>query len=118
MAERLRPGGRFVLECFVPELDRFDRGQRVSATSVDLDEVRLDITCHQRAAQRVDTQHVVISSSGVRLVPISLRYAWPSEMDLMACLAGLRLLHRWAGWSGEPLRDDSNAHISVYEKPT
>ena len=116
VARRLEPGGCFVLECFVPDLTRFDRGQRVSAISIELDQVRLDVARHRRAEQRVDNQHLVITGDGVRLVPVALRYAWPSELDLMARLAGLRLRHRWGGWGGEPLGDDSNLHVSVYEK--
>lgn len=117
VARRLEPGGSFVLECFVPDLTRFDRGQRVSATTVELNQVRLDVSRHRRAQQRVDSQHVVITESGTRLVPVALRYAWPSELDLMARLVGLRLRHRWSSWSAEPFGDESNRHISVYEKP-
>jgi len=117
VARRLEEGGCFVLESFVPDLTRFDRGQRVSATRVELDEVRLDVSRHRRATQRVDSQHVVITGAGTRLVPVALRYAWPSELDLMARLAGLRLRHRWGGWDAEPFDDDSARHISVYEKP-
>lgn len=117
VARRLEPGGCFVLECFVPDLTRYDRGQRVSATNVELDQVRLDVSRHRRAEQRVDAQHILITGAGIRLVPVALRYAWPSELDLMARLAGLRLRHRWSDWSGQPLHDESDLHISVYEKP-
>ena len=72
---------------------------------------------HRPVEQRVDAQHVVITGDGVRLVPVALRYAWPSELDLMARLAGLRLRHRWGGWNREPFDDDSQKHVSVYEKP-
>jgi len=117
VARRLEPGGSFVLECFVPDVIRFDRGQRVSATTVEINQVRLDVSRHRRAQQRVDTQHVVITEDGTRLVPVALRYAWPSELDLMARLAGLRIRDRWSSWSAEPFGDESNRHISVYEKP-
>jgi hypothetical protein len=79
--------------------------------------VRLDVSRHRPVEQRVDAQHVVISGAGVRLVPVALRYAWPSELDLMARLAGLRLRNRWGGWDREPFDDDSQRHVSVYEKP-
>jgi hypothetical protein len=59
----------------------------------------------------------MLSPTGVRLVPVVLRYAWPSELDLMARLAGLRLRERWGGWNREPFDDDSAKHVSVYEKP-
>jgi SAM-dependent methyltransferase len=117
VARRLEPGGRFLLEGFVPDLGRFDRGQRVHAVELDIDRVRLDVSRHRLMEQRVDSQHVMISGDGVRLVPVALRYAWPSELDLMARLAGLRLRDRWGGWHHEAFDDDSPKHVSVYEKP-
>jgi SAM-dependent methyltransferase len=118
VARRLEPGGRFALEGFIPDVARFDRGQRVHVMNVDVDRVRLDVSRHRPVEQRVDAQHVVISGAGVRLVPVALRYAWPSELDLMARLAGLQLQHRWGGWNREQFDDDSQRHVSVYEKTT
>jgi SAM-dependent methyltransferase len=117
VARRLEPGGCFALEGFVPDVARFDRGQRVHVMDLDLDRVRLDVSLHRPIEQRVDAQHVVITGDGVRLVPVALRYAWPSELDLMARLAGLRLRDRWGGWNREPFDHDSRRHVSVYEKP-
>lgn len=117
VARRLAPGGCFVLEGFVPDMTRFDHGQRVTAMTVDLDEVRLDASRHRQSEQRVDAQQIRITSHGLRLVPVALRYAWPSELDLMARLAGLRLRHRWGGWDSEPFDDTSESHVSIYEKP-
>jgi SAM-dependent methyltransferase len=117
VAARLAPSGRFVLECFVPDLKRFERGQSISVTGVELDRLRLDASRHHQTEQRVDAQQVVITHEGVRMLPVALRYAWPSELDLMARLAGLRLGHRWGGWGREPFGDDSGIHVSVYEKP-
>jgi hypothetical protein len=57
---------------------------------------------------------VSLTSEGVRLYPIVTRYAWPSELDLMARIAGLRLHDRWAGWNREPFTAASGRHISVY----
>jgi SAM-dependent methyltransferase len=62
-----------------------------------------------------DFQHVVLAEGGVRLHPGAIRYAWPSELDLMARLAGLRLRERWGGWRREPFGADSPLHVSVYE---
>jgi hypothetical protein len=50
----------------------------------------------------------------VRLNPVVQRYAWPSELDLMARIAGLRLKERWGGWNREPFNSSSTAHVSVY----
>jgi hypothetical protein len=55
-----------------------------------------------------------LSSRGARIYPVVLRYAWPSEIDLMARIAGLRLKHRWAGWQREPFTATSTSHVSVY----
>ena len=117
VARHLTPGGAFVIEAFVPDLSRFDRGQRVQATEIGLDEVRLDVSLHDAEAQVVESQHMVIREDGVRLIPIRARYAWPSELDLMAELAGLRFRERWGGWGREPFAGSSQNHISVWESP-
>jgi len=116
VAARLEPGGAFVLEGFVPDLARFDRGQRVSAIEVELDVVRTDASRHDPVTQRVTSQHLVLTADGVRLYPVSLRYAWPTELDLMARLAGLELAERWGGWRKEPFTADSERHVSVYRR--
>lgn len=59
----------------------------------------------------------MITETGVRLFPVSLRYAWPAELDLMARLAGLRLRERWGGWHKERFGPDSGGHVSVYARP-
>jgi hypothetical protein len=116
VARHLDDTGVFVLEAFVPDVTRFDRNQRVSVEDIALDEIQLDVAKHDPVSQRVDAQHVFLTSGGVRLYPIHIRYAWPSELDLMARLAGLRLRHRWAGWRGEPFDARSEGHVSVYER--
>ncbi len=115
VAERLAPGGAFVLECFVPDLSRFGRaGQAVQARGVEADRADLEVSRHEPVSQRVNSQLVTICETGVVLRPVVLRYAWPAELDLMARLAGLHLRDRWAGWSGEPFSADSRMHVSVY----
>ena len=113
-AAHLADGGRFVVEAFVPDLGRFDRGQRVSVTSVDIDRITIDASRHDAVNQRVDSQHVFVTDEGNRLYPVSLRYAFPSELDLMARLAGLELQERWGGWNEEPFTDANRDHVSVY----
>ena len=115
VASHLEPGGAFVIEAFVPDPTMYSAGQRVAATSVDLDEVRLDAGRHDPSEQRVDATHVVIRDGDVRLYPVRMRYAWPSELDLMAELAGLRLRHRWAHWNRAPFEASSTKHVTVYE---
>lgn len=117
VARRLTPGGVFVVEAFVPDPTLYDRGDRVEAFDVQTDRVRVDVARHDAAAQTVIGQHVVVTERGVRLYPFSLRYIWPSEMDLMARLAGLRPRERYGGWHHEPFTAASVFHVSVYERP-
>lgn len=115
VARHLSPDGVFVMEAFVPDPTRFDRGQRVSAIRVEPDLVALEITKHDGVAQRSFSQHVVIRESGIRLYPVAIRYAFVDEIDVMARLAGLRLCERWADWDRSPFSSGSAKHISVYE---
>ncbi|MDT0444024.1 class I SAM-dependent DNA methyltransferase [Streptomyces johnsoniae] len=116
VAQRLLPGGRFVLECPMPDVARYDRDQRVEAHHVGLDQVRLTAVRHDPVAQRFEGHHVLITNGGIRLAPAFMRYAWPSELDLMARLAGLECRGRWGGWRREPFRGQGN-YVTVYEKP-
>ncbi len=113
-AEHLQDDGVFVLETFFPDLARFDRGQRTQTNLVEVGRVMLDVSTHDRVAQRVDSQHVVVTEEGAKLYPVSIRYAFPSELDLMAQLAGLELRNRWGGWRREPFTETSPRHVSVY----
>jgi hypothetical protein len=83
-----------------------------------VDEVHLEASLHDPVEQRVRSQHVVLDERGIRFYPVQIRYAWPSELDLMARLAGLRLAERWSGWRGEPFTAASTSHVSVYRKPS
>jgi SAM-dependent methyltransferase len=115
VARHLLPGGAFVMEAFVPDVSRFDRGQRVSAISVQPDEVLLETTKHDPIAQSSQSQHIVIREDGIRLFPVRIRFAFVAELDLMAQLAGLRLRERWADWDRSPFASGSPKHISVWE---
>jgi SAM-dependent methyltransferase len=114
VAAHLADGGRFVVEAFVPDPGRWDRGQRTSTTAIEMDRLDIDASRHDAVNQRVDSQHVRVTPGATRMYPVSLRYAYPSELDLMARLAGLELVDRWGGWSGEPFTDASRGHVSVY----
>lgn len=115
VAARLSDGGCFVIEAFVPNLNRFTGDQVNWATKVTSDVVELDVGRHDPVTQRVVSQKVVITDGNVRLYPVQIRYVWPAELDLMAQLAGLRLRERWSGWRREPFTAESSKHISVYE---
>jgi len=115
VAAHLDEEGSFVVEAFVPTfLTRLRDDQYVDAEAIGVDEVRLDVGRHDPVTQRLDESHVWLTREGVRLFPIVTRYAWPSELDLMARIAGLRLRERWGGWSREPFDSVSSTHVSVY----
>jgi SAM-dependent methyltransferase len=115
-AAHLVDDGLFVVEAFFPDLARFDRGQRAHVYRVDTERVMFDASRHDPIAQRVDSQHVVLTAEGTELYPVSVRYAFPSELDLMARLAGLELRDRWGSWGREPFTDQSGRHVSVYAR--
>jgi len=115
VAAHLVTGGCFVIEAFVPDMNRFDGEQTTRATKVTTEHVELDVTQHVRVEQRVIGQKVVMTDGQVRLYPIQIRYAWPAELDLMAKLAGLSLRERWGDWQRAPFTSESGKHISLYE---
>jgi len=115
VATHLTAEGSFVVEAFVPSfLYRLRDDQYVDAEAIKVSEVSLDVGRHDAATQRLEETHVVLSNAGVRLYPIVSRYSWPSELDLMARIAGLRLKNRWGGWNQEPFDTNSSWHVSVY----
>jgi SAM-dependent methyltransferase len=116
VADQLAPEGHFLIEAFVPDPCRFEDGQTVRAIHVGEHEVRLEAARHNKIDQQVISQQVLLSEDGLRLVPVKVRYAWPSELDLMARLAGLRLKHRWASWDRGRFTEESGTHISVYAR--
>jgi SAM-dependent methyltransferase len=116
VAAHLADDGVFAVEGFVPDVNRFDRGQRIGAIKVGLDEVQLETTRYDPVAQRATTQHVFLSPRGIELTPVVIRFAWPSELDLMARVAGLRLRERWGGWDGRPFTAESGHQVSIYER--
>lgn len=115
VAAHLGPGGVFLIEAFVPDPGRFSRGQSLGLTRVEANQVELDVARHDPLTQRIHSQHLIFTDSGTRLFPVQLRYAWPSELDLMARLAGLRLRERWGDWAGAPFTAASTGHISLYQ---
>jgi SAM-dependent methyltransferase len=117
VAARLSPGGVFVLEAFVPDPAQFTAGHGLRVLHSEAGRVGLKVSQHDPVGQKIKSQHVVITQEGARLFPVEVRYAWPSELDLMARLAGLRLRRRWAGWRREEFGAQSEKHVSVYERP-
>jgi SAM-dependent methyltransferase len=114
-AAHLEPGGRFVVEAGIPQLRKLPPGERVRGFAAEdgywgLDE--FDVV-----EQRQVSHHLHATEDGIRHKWVPFRYVWPSELDLMARLAGLRLSDRWADWHGAPLTAESRSHVSVWEKP-
>jgi SAM-dependent methyltransferase len=117
VSRHLSDGGVFVMQAFVPDVSRFDsHQQRVSVETVGVDEVTLETSSHDPVAQRTDSQHVVLRKDGIRMYPVRIRYAYVSELDLMARIAGLHLKERWAGWHREPFPSPTWTHVSVWER--
>jgi SAM-dependent methyltransferase len=114
VARVLAPDGVFVIECFVPMVVLFQQGVEVS--SVTEEWASMTLTSHDPVAQRIFTQRVTfLDGDRVRMFPVAMRYCWPSELDLMAELAGLRCRERYADWKRTPFGSNSGRHVSVYE---
>ena len=115
VADHLTDDGSFVVEGYTPSsYHRLRNDQHVDAKSILVDEVHLSVLTHDMSTQMIEQSHVFLSSAEVRLVPIVQRYAWPSELDLMARIAGLCLKERWSGWNREPFTSTSGNCVSVY----
>lgn len=115
VAAHLTHGGCFVVEAYVPSFfHRLRNAQHVAAEWVEVDQVCLDVLRHDPARQMIEENHVRLSRSGIAFGPVVQRYAWPSELDLMARLAGLRLRQRWSDWAKGPFSAKSEMHVSVY----
>ncbi|MBG6886127.1 MULTISPECIES: class I SAM-dependent DNA methyltransferase [Pseudomonas aeruginosa group] len=112
----LKPGGRLVIEAFNPDLSRYGKDQPVYVGGLERNEVLLEASRLEPIAQRISCRFIRLDGQGTQVIPVELRYAWPAELDLMARLAGLRRVHRWAGWDRSPFVAGAFKHISVFEK--
>jgi len=115
VAAHLEPGGCFLIEVGVPELRRLPPGETLRAFYVS--ETRWGLDEYDVAAQGLTSHHFEIVDGRLRRLSVPFRYVWPSELDLMAQLAGMRLRERWSGWQREPYTSESTKHVSVWEKP-
>lgn len=114
VAQRLSPGGSFVIEAAVPDVDR-PAGDTVSVRSLEVDRVVLSIDVHDPASRVVEGQFVEFTEGGgIRLRPWKIRYCTTAELDDMAHLAGLEIDERWENMGGDPFTSDSTSHVSVY----
>ena len=115
VAAHLEPGGVFVIEVGVPELQRLSPGETFLV--FHMSENRWGIDEYDVATQGLISHHFWIGEGELARFSMPFRYVWPAELDLMAQLAGLRLRERWGGWRGEPFTAESTKHVSVWEKP-
>lgn len=120
VAEHLEPGGCFIIDCFVPDVKRFDKfNTRMGVSSIgSVDEHAYEMTVYDPVRQYLSTHYVKRLEDGETVVlPIEIRFAWPSEIDLMARLAGLELEDRFGWYDLRPFNEGSSSHMSIYRKP-
>jgi SAM-dependent methyltransferase len=116
VAAHLEPGGCFVIEVGVPGLRRLPPGETVHVFSFE-GPTKFGFDEFDVARQGLISHHYGIVDGKLEGWSIPFRYAWPSELDLMARLAGMTLRERWSGWNREPFTSESTKHVSVWEKP-
>jgi SAM-dependent methyltransferase len=115
VAAHLEPGGCFVIEVGVPGLRHLPPGETLHAFHVS--ETRWGIDEYDIRTQGLTSHHFEVVDGKLERFSAPFRYVWPSELDLMAQLAGLTLRERWEGWKREPFTSESERHVSVWEKP-
>jgi SAM-dependent methyltransferase len=115
VARHLEPGGCFVIEVGVPELQRLPPGETLRP--LYLTESRWGFDEYDVANQGLTSHHFALVDGQLERHSIPFRYAWPAELDLMAELGGMSLRERWSGWQREPFASDSRRHVSVWQKP-
>ncbi|SEC36078.1 SAM-dependent methyltransferase [Nocardioides exalbidus] len=115
-AAHLAPGGRFVVELWVPGIRRFPPGQ--AAVPFHVGEHHVGLDTYDMTTQQGTSHHYRRHDDGtVTYGASNFRYIWPAECDLMAQLAGMELERRVADWHGSPFTNDSESHVSVWRKP-
>ena len=113
-AAHLRPGGHFVVETGVPQLQRVAPGERFHVFSRTEDYLGIDE--YDVVTQHMWSHHHRFEGDQGRRASIPFRYVWPSELDLMARLAGMTLVERWADWRRTPFTAESDSHVSVWRR--
>jgi SAM-dependent methyltransferase len=114
-AEHLEPGGCFVIEVGVPDLQRLAPGERFFPFDVSADHLGFDE--YDVVNQGLVSHHFSSDGASWRRESIPFRYVWPAELDLMARLAGMRLRDRWEDWDRSPFTSESRKHVSVWQSP-
>ncbi|RNM15311.1 class I SAM-dependent DNA methyltransferase [Nocardioides pocheonensis] len=115
-AAHLEPGGFFVVELTVPALQRLPPGETHHVFRHD--DHHLGFDEYDVVTQQMWSHHHSFDGSAYRSVSVPFRYAWPAELDLMARLAGMDLVERWADWDRGPFTAESPSHVSVWQLPS
>ncbi len=113
-AAHLEAGGIFLVEVGVPALQQLSPGETFHTFHVS--ETHLGIDEYDVANQGLVSHHFRAVGGAFEKRSIPFRYVWPSELDLMARLAGMTLRKRWSGWKREPFTSDSTKQVSVWKK--
>jgi SAM-dependent methyltransferase len=114
-AAHLEPGGCFVIEVCVPDLRRIPPGETVRAFAISPAYVGFD-EYTDFVSQICYSHHYRVVGDSLDVNSVPFRYVWPSELDLMALLAGMTLRERWSDWNRQPFTAESTSHVSVWEK--
>lgn len=114
-ARHLRPGGCFVIENYVPNIQRLPPGETVHVVTATPNHVGFEE--YDLAAQIAYSHHYWVIEGQLKTFSSPHRYVWPTELDLMARIAGMSLRERWSTWTRDSFTGDSRNHISVWEKP-
>jgi SAM-dependent methyltransferase len=113
-AEHLAEGGHFVIELLVPDLQRLPPGETIRPSAIDAGHIGFDEI--DPSTQALTSHHYYFRGRESDRYSIPFRYVWPSELDLMARIADMSLVQRWADWDREPFTSASRKHVSVWRK--
>jgi SAM-dependent methyltransferase len=114
VAAHLEPGGYFVIELYVPELRRLPPGETIHP--FESTPTHLGFEEYDTATQIAYSHHYWMLDGTVETFSAPFRYVWPSELDLMARIAGMQLRERWNDWDRSPFTSESRSHVSVWQK--
>lgn len=114
VAAHLEPGGRFVIENYIPHLRRLPPGETIHPFGVT--PTHLGFEEYDFATQIAYSHHYWMVDGGMETFSAPFRYVWPAELDLMARIAGMTLRERWSDWDRAPFTGESASHVSVWEK--
>ncbi len=115
-ADQLADGGHFVIEVLVPDLQRLPPGETIRPSEIDATHIGFDEI--DLATQSLTSHHYYLRGERTEMSSIPFRYVWPAELDLMARMANMSLVQRWADWDRSPFESTSRKHISVWRKAT